>query len=102
LPDSALINRVREIVRGHATTEAELRKLRDQTDTWTRLLEGRLQASERKLEAVADHPDTPLAEAVAELQRSSVLRPQLDELHSLTFQLDRRSRELRSHWLEGK
>ena len=92
---------MREIVRGHATTEAELRKLRDQTDTWTRLLEGRLQASEQKLEAVADHPDTPLAEAVAELQRSSVLRPQLDELHSLTFQLDRRSRELRSHWLEG-
>lgn len=99
LPDRALFERVREIVSGDATTEAELRSLHERADTWARLLDDRLAASESRLDELAGDPHVPLSEAVEELRQARGLRPRVAELVSLRLALDERARELRSAWV---
>jgi hypothetical protein len=99
MPDAVLLARVREIVRGNATTEAELRKLRDQADALARVLQVQIEASERRIRRSNRTPGAPIAEVASELRRAADLRPQLEELLSLTSQLDDRARELRSSWI---
>lgn len=99
MPDAVLLRRVREVVRGRATTEAELRKLRDRADAIARILQVQIQGSERRLRESDEDPGAPLAELAAEIRRAADLRPQLEQLLSLTAQLDGKARELRAAWL---
>jgi len=89
------------VVGGQATTEAELRSLSERANTWIRLLEGRLEASERKLDEVVGNMVIRLADAVTELRQANEIRPRLVQLRGLVSQLDERARELRSHWLSS-
>ena len=99
MPDGALLRRVQEIVRGHATTEAELRKLSDRADALARVLQVQIEASERRILRSNRTPGAPIAEVASELRRAADLRPRLEELVSLTAQLDGRARELRAAWM---
>ncbi len=99
MPDAALVRRVREIVRGRATTEAELRKLRDRADALARVLQVQIEASERRIRRSNRTPGATIAEMASELRRAGELRPQLEELRSLTSQLDDRARQLRAAWI---
>ncbi len=99
LPDAVLLRRVREVVRGRATTEAELRKLRDRAGALARLLEVQIQGSERRIHESNRDPSAPLAVFASEIRRAADLRPQLEQLLSLIAQLDSKARELRAAWL---
>jgi hypothetical protein len=66
-----------------------------------RLLEGRLQASERRLDRLAAPAAPHLAEVTTELRRIEAVRPQLKEVRALMGRLEERARELRTGWVRG-
>ena len=96
-----LIGRLRDVVEGKPATEAELRKLREQADAWARLLERKLDASERRLDELISEPAPRLAEVSTELRRLDAVRPRLKEVRALLADLDRRARELRAAWVRA-
>jgi hypothetical protein len=97
--DFALTARLREVLANEPATEAELRTLSERAVAWERMLQGQLQASERRLEQLTVDPAGALGEIGAELHRVSALGPQLTEARSLLVDLERRTRALRSEWL---
>ena len=99
--DTALVGRLRAVVRGAPTTESELRRLRAGADGWRRALEAQVEGSEGRLRDLAARRAPRLALVTAELRRLDRLRPQLDEVDRLLFDLERRARELRASWLQA-
>ena len=97
--DTDLFDRLREILAGGDTTEAELRELTDEAGGWVRGLRGQVRASEQRLRALNRDPAAPIAEIADELRRVEVLRPRLHEARDLVAGLDARARELRTQWL---
>jgi predicted RNase H-like nuclease (RuvC/YqgF family) len=97
--DFALIQRLREVVRGQKATESELRTLAERADAWARTLESQIHASERQLRRLSANPSAPIANIAEELRRIDRLRPQLTEVRSLLDALEVRARELRTAWL---
>jgi hypothetical protein len=91
--------RLRRIVAGARVTEAELRTVAEQADGLARSLTAQLDASELRLEELADDPDSSIAEAATELRRVERLRPDVVQVRNLLRALDRRAREHRTEWL---
>ena len=100
--DLELLQRVRAVLKNKPVTETELRSLTDQVDGLVRVLGAQLDASEAKLTALADEPDSSLALIAGELHRLEVLRPQLEQASALLRDLDSRARALRTSWLLGQ
>ena len=97
--EPSAIDRIRAVLADRPATEAELRTLRGEADGWTRVLEGRLHAGERRLSALTDDPTSSLAAIAGELREVEPIRRELSETRSLIEQLDARAREVRSEWL---
>jgi hypothetical protein len=97
--ESALLDRLREVLRNESATEGELRTLGEQADGWARVLRAQIHAGEQRLQRLNGDPASPLADIAAELRLLDALRAETIELSSLTGELDRRSRELRAEWL---
>jgi hypothetical protein len=97
-----LTARLREVLGNGPATEAELRLLREQADGWATVLRGRIEASERRLDAAVADPSVSLTEIATELRRLETFGPELAELESLLARLDRRARELRTGWLTNR
>jgi hypothetical protein len=87
------------VLRNESATEGELRTLGEQADGWARVLHGQIHASEQRLQRLNADSASSLTEIAAELRLLDALRAQTVELSSLTGELDRRSRELRTEWL---
>ena len=98
-PNVALLSRLRDVLADEPVTESELRTLAEQTDGWVRALRGQVNATERRLDELADDPDTPLTELAAELRRVDALLPALAEAQALLAALEARARTLRSTWV---
>src|SRR5262245_19390886 len=97
--ESALLDRLREVLRNDSATEGELRTLGEQANAWARVLLGQIHGSERRLQRLNGDPASPLADIAAELRLLDALRAETIKLSSLTGELERRSRELRAEWL---
>ena len=97
--ESALLDRLREVLRNESATEGELRTLGEQADGWARVLQAQIHAGEQRLQRLNRDPASPLADIAAELRLLDALRAETIELGSLTGELERRSRELRTEWL---
>jgi chromosome segregation ATPase len=97
--DSTLTNRLNEVLSRGDTTEADLRELTDECESWVRLLRAQVRGSERRLRALNADPSSPLSEIADELRRVETLRPRLREARELAHRLDDRARELRTGWL---
>jgi hypothetical protein len=87
------------VLRNESASEGELRTLGEQADGWARVLQGQIHASEQRLQRLNGDPASPLAEIAGELRLLDALRAETVELSSLTGELERRSRELRTEWL---
>jgi hypothetical protein len=90
---------VRAVVQGEATTETELRALVQWAETWIRLLESQLEATERRLDQATERLDVHLADAVTELRQTSAQRPRIDQLRILRSRLAERADVARQRWL---
>jgi hypothetical protein len=98
-PDTALVQRLREVVASEPVTETELRELIEQADGLVRALDAHVAGSERRVAELAQDPDAALAEIAAELHRAAALRPRLTEARALLAELESRAREWRTSWL---
>ena len=97
--DSALKERLREVLERRPVTEAELRKLMDEGRVSAKLVRGRLERGEERLSELVADPVTPLADLASALRTVNELRPQLEELESILSELNERAPELRRSWL---
>jgi hypothetical protein len=97
--DIDLFERLRQILAGGNTTEAELRDLADEAGGWVRGLRAQVRASEQRLRALNRDPTAPISAIADELRRVENLRPQYREARNLTRLFDERARELRTSWL---
>jgi hypothetical protein len=95
----AVLSRLRDVLADEPVTESELRTLSEQADGWVRALRGQVDATERRLDELADDPDTPLTELAAEIRRVDALLPALAEAQALVAALETRARTLRSAWV---
>jgi DNA-binding ferritin-like protein len=98
--DLALAQRLRQVVSGQVTTEAELRALAEQADGWARATDAHLHAAEERLTALNANPSSPIAEIAAEMRRVEALSRELQEARRLIRGLEERTRELRTAWLK--
>jgi chromosome segregation ATPase len=98
--DLALVDRLRQVVGGQATSESELRALADEAGGWARATDARLHAAEGRLAELNANPASPLAEIAAEMRRVDSLARERDEARRLIEGLERRTRELRTAWLK--
>jgi chromosome segregation ATPase len=98
--DLALAKRLRQVVAGQVTTEAELRSLAEQADGWARATDAQLHAAEERLAELNADPTSPLAEIAAEMRRVEALSRELQEARRLIRGLEERTRELRTAWLK--
>ena len=97
--DSALKERVREVLGSTPVTEAELRKLSEEGRACTLILRAQLDRSEAELAELTADPTSSLSEIATAFQRVNELRPQLAELDGLLDGLQSRAREVRAAWL---
>jgi hypothetical protein len=97
--DSNLVERLRDVLAGTPVTEAELRKLTEESRAWVLILEGQLARRERRLGELTSRPTGSLAEIAAAFRHVNELRPDLDELQTLVVALHERAREFRAAWL---
>jgi hypothetical protein len=100
--DFALKARVRAVLDGRSVTESELRRLTEEGEACARILDARLERSERRLAALSSDPASSLAEIAAEVRAADDLRPDLDELHRLLGELGELARAFRASWLAGR
>lgn len=98
--DVILKDRLRAALEHEPMTEAELRKLIDEGRASAMLVRARLENVEGRLAALADDPETSLADLAATLRQVHELRPALDELQGMLAGLQERAPELRRSWLE--
>ena len=97
--DSALKARLRSVLDGRPPTEMELRKLMEEGQACTLILDGQLEKLEHKLSELASDPESSIADLAATFRRVNELRPDLEELGELLAHLDTRAREFRTSWL---
>ena len=97
--DTDLFDRLREILAGGDTTEAELRELTNEAGGWVRGLRAQVRASEQRLRALNRDQTAAIAAIADELRRVEALWPQYREARELARALDDRARELRTTWL---
>ena len=97
--DSALKERVREVLGSTPVTEAELRKLSEEGRACTLILRAQLDRSEAELAELTADPTSSLSEIATAFQRVNELRSQLEELDGLLDGLQSRAREVRAAWL---
>ncbi len=98
-PEFDLVLRLREVLADQPVTESELRALSEQAHGLVRSLRGEVEATERRLDAMAADPSTSISELAGELRRVEVLLPTLSEVDALLAILDERAKELRGTWL---
>lgn len=94
-----LVERLRQILAERPTTEAELRSLSERAAELERELVDELEASEARLDLLAERDDSPIAETAALLRRVDAARADLDRVRAVLENLDERARRLRSEWL---
>jgi hypothetical protein len=97
--DSALKERIRALLEGQSSTEAELRKLLEEGGACSLILDAELQRAEQRLSELAADPASSLVEFADVYRHATGLAPDLDELHALIAQLQERARDLRASWL---
>jgi hypothetical protein len=100
--DSALKERLRDVLERRPVTEAELRKLLDEGRACALLVRGRLERGEERLSELVADPETPLADLASALRTVHDLRPRLLELESILAELRERAPEYRRSWLAGR
>src|SRR4029450_3550606 len=54
--ESALLDRLREVLRNESATEGELRTLGEQADGWARVLHAQIHAGEQRLQRLTGDP----------------------------------------------
>jgi hypothetical protein len=96
--ESVLKERVHAVF-GRAPTEAELRKLFEEAEACSLILNGQLERAERLLAELASDPNSSLADIAKALRRVHELRRELDELLPLLVELERQSRSFRASWI---
>jgi chromosome segregation ATPase len=99
--DSVLKQRLRAVVDGQRVTEAELRRLMEESGAWLRILRGQLRRSEQTLAELAADPASSLADVADAFRRLNELEPDLEELQALLTKLEERARESRAAWLRA-
>lgn len=99
LLDSDLLTRLRRVVANRPVTEGELRSLGEEAEGWARDLRAQVEASERRLDALAADPASSVVELARELRRVERLYPTLAEAEVLLVRLEKRARQLRTGWL---
>lgn len=97
--DLTLTRRLREVIAGAASTEAELRILAEQGEALARALDASIRTSESRLGALASEPGAELAEMASELRRVERFRTELAEVEAALLAFDERARTLRGKWL---
>jgi|SRR5262245_37526270 len=97
--DLTITRRLREVIAGSASTEAELRLLAEQGEALARALDASVRTSESRLGALAAEPGAELAEMASELRRVERLRAELAEMEADLAAFDERARTLRGKWL---
>jgi hypothetical protein len=98
--DAVLKERLRvALASRRPVTEAELRKLTEETRACTLLLGAELERGEARLAQLDADPASPLVEVGATFRDVSALRRDLVELDSLLAQLQEQARAARAAWL---
>jgi hypothetical protein len=97
--DLTVTRRLREVIAGAASTEAELRLLAEQGEALTRALDASVRTSESRLGALASDPGAELAEMASELRRVERLRAELADTEAALVAFEVRARTLRGKWL---
>ena len=67
-PDFDLLSRLREVLADQPVTESELRSLSEQADGLVRALRGQVDATERRLDALAADETTSVSDLATELR----------------------------------
>jgi hypothetical protein len=99
--DSALLDRLREILASGSVTESELRTLSREARRWMHGLETQLHTRERRLSRLTADPTSSLSDIANELRRVEAYRPKLAEMRVVSAELESRARELRLAWLQA-
>jgi hypothetical protein len=97
--DLTLTRRLKEVVAGAESTEAELRILAEQGEAFARALDASLHTSEARLGELASEPGADIAELASELRRAERLRAELADTRAALAAFDERARVLRGKWL---
>jgi hypothetical protein len=97
--DQTLTRRLKEIIAGDTSTEAELRLLGERGDALERSLAASVSSSERRLAALAGDTAAEVAELAAELRRVDRLRVELKHVRETLAALDLRAHVLRGEWV---
>ena len=100
--DAALKVRLRAVLDRRTVTESVLRKLSEEGEACARILDARLDRSERRLAELSSDPESSLAEIADEMRAINELRPDLEELHELLAALATHAHELRASWLGAR
>lgn len=100
--DARLKERLHAVLNRQPVTEAELRRLTEEGNAIAMLMGARLERSERTLVELESDPASSLTEIAATLREVNVLRPSLDELHTMLTELNRRAREFRKSWVSAR
>jgi chromosome segregation ATPase len=93
--DLDLLAQVQDVLAGSPTNEVDLRRVSERAAVWRRTLQGQLDSSEERLDALIEDASSPLAAIADELRRIERLGPALSELRRQLEALERRARELR-------
>jgi hypothetical protein len=98
--DAVLKERLRvALASRRPVTEAELRKLTEETRACTLLLGAELERGEARLAQLDADPSSPLVEIGATFRAVSALRRDRDELLLLLDRVEERARAARAAWL---
>src|SRR5262245_47311679 len=97
--DLTITRRLKEVIAGAASTEAELRVLSEQGEALARALDASVRTTESRLGTLASDPGAELAEMASELRRVEQLRAELADTEAVLAAFDERAREMRAQWL---
>jgi chromosome segregation ATPase len=99
--DQDLVVRLRDVLERRPTTEAELRRLAEESDACERLLQARLERRESELDELSAGAGS-ITEIASTLTEIRGLRSELEELRGLLEGLDAHARFLRGRWALGE
>jgi hypothetical protein len=99
--DSALRERLRSVLEDpeRRVTEAELRRLAEEGDAFSRILRAELERLEQRLAERDSDPASSLGAITNAFRRVHDFRAHVDELDTLLTALDERAREVRASWV---
>lgn len=99
--DYELTERLRGILASDRLTESDLRGMRRQALRWIHALDNHVGTRERRLARLTADPEGSVSDIAQELRRIETNRARLDEMRALLAELELRTRELRTAWVEA-